>query len=74
MELSSLSHGMLLKKCTSKMPLIYKKMPRKRKMKPIIESYIIVPLATFPHKTEEQAVTEKSPFDSDYMQLYWAIF
>ena len=45
-------------------------------MKPIIESYIIVSLAAFlddspaPHKTEEQAVTEKSPFDSEYMQLY----
>ena len=80
MEVSSFSHGMLLKKYTTNSPLFDKKMPRTSKMKPIIESYIIVPLAAFlddsptPHKTEGQAVTEKSPFDSDYMQLYLAIF
>ena len=67
MELSYLSHGMLLVKCTSNSPLIDKKMARTSKMKPIIESYIIVPLAAFldnsptPHKREGQADTEKSP-------------
>lgn len=61
-----------------KTPLIYENMPRTRKMKPILESYITVPPAAFPddspppHKTEGQAVPGMSPVDSDHMQLAWA--